>query len=495
MTILAANSPPAKIVLPDILWARQIASVLLFAVVVAAPICFGSTDATITAVWCVALGAVLLIVPLRDAAPRHLAIFLAVTAVTVAGYAFVLHEQTGEPWIAAPDPLWAEAARLLEHPVAGSPAIASHQPWLSLGNTLACLSALICGFALGADRDTARRLLRVIAFSGAALAIYGIAAHALDPTHILWREKLAYRDVLTATFVNRNTAAVYFGSCAIVWFIFFSERIREWRGLNLRWPAILGDFFHRLDGKTTFYFAGLFVCLAAVFMTASRAGTAFSLLGLVVAGIALFRTSLSRSGRTMIGLALLAFIGLTLLQIMGAGVLGRFDLEGLAEGGRVQTYAATLRMIGDHPWFGVGLGNFVWSYPSYRGDDISMWGVWDRAHSTPLELAAELGLPLTLLICLDWLVILALLGRGLFQSQRIPSTTLAAFCTALIAVLHSAMDFSLQVPGFSILVFALVGAGIAQSLRPASRIARPPENSFNRVPDLNSKRLRNAIVG
>jgi hypothetical protein len=35
-----------------------------------------------------------------------------------------------------------------------------------------------------------------------------------------------------------------------------------------------------------------------------------------------------------------------------------------------------------------------------------MWGVWDLAHSTPLELAFDLGLPLAGLIVLAWLIVL-----------------------------------------------------------------------------------------
>jgi O-antigen ligase len=447
--------------LPVAAWARQSAGALLFVAVVVAPLCFGSTDATATALWCIVLGAAVALVPVRDVAPRHLAALLTALAVTLAGYGLVLHEQlASEPWIATPDPLWARAADLLDIPVVASAAVTRHQPLLSIGNTLACLLALICGFTLGADRAFARRLLRIIAFSGAGLAAYGIVSYAIDPTHILWREKVAYRDVLTATFVNRNTAAVYFGSCAVIWFIFLTEVMRERR-----------NFLHRLDGRAAGYFAALFICLAAMFMTASRAGAAFSLLGLAVASAILFRRHVSFRHGTIVGLALAALVGLALLQVMGAGVLGRLDLEGLAEGGRVRTYAATLKMIGDHPWFGVGLGNFAWSFPAYRGDDISIWGVWDRAHSTPLELAAELGLPLAIIVCAEWLFVFALLGRGIWKRQHIPTASLAAFCIALIAVLHSAIDFSVQVPGFSIPVSALLGAGIIRSLRPLTTLS------------------------
>jgi O-antigen ligase len=474
VTALTAHHLPAKAGLPVVAWARQAAGALLLVAVAGAPLCFGSTDTTVRALWCMVLGAAVALVPVKDVAPRHLAVFLTAVAITVAGYGFVLHEQLAqEPWIAPSDPLWAQAADLLDNPVVASAAVTRHQPLLSIGNSLACLLALICGFTLGADRAFARRLLRVIAFSGAAVAAYGVVSYALDPTHILWREKAAYRDVLTATFVNRNTAAVYFGSCAVIWLIFLSEIMREWRGFGPWRPQALGDPSRHLGGRAICYFAGLFICLAALFMTASRAGAAFSLLGLAVASAFLLRRSLSYRSGTIVGLALAAAIGLALLQVMGAGVLGRLNLEGLAEGGRLRTYAATLKMIGDHPWFGVGLGNFAWSYPSYRGDEISIWGVWDRAHSTPLELAAELGLPLAIIICVEWLLVFAVLARGIWGRQHIPTASLAAFCVALIAILHSAIDFSLQDAGFSIPVFALLGAGIIQSLRPRSPFSFP----------------------
>jgi len=36
-------------------------------------------------------------------------------------------------------------------------------------------------------------------------------------------------------------------------------------------------------------------------------------------------------------------------------------------------------------------------------------GVWDRAHSTPLELAAEVGLPLACLVAILWTVAIIVL--------------------------------------------------------------------------------------
>ena len=99
-------------------------------------------------------------------------------------------------------------------------------------------------------------------------------------------------------------------------------------------------------------------------------------------------------------------IALIVLQVLGGNVSGRFDVQGLSDEGRLETYRSTLRMIADHPWFGTGLGTFEWSFPAYRSANVSVWGVWDRAHSTPLELASDLGLPLAGLIVLAWLIVL-----------------------------------------------------------------------------------------
>jgi hypothetical protein len=101
-----------------------------------------------------------------------------------------------------------------------------------------------------------------------------------------------------------------------------------------------------------------------------------------------------------------------------------------------------------------------------------MWGVWDIAHSTPLEIAAELGLPFAAAIVFAWLVALAVLVHGIRIRRRDLVLPLSAFSIALIALIHSTVDFSLQIPGYAIVVFAVVGAGLAQSLRKQSIHAR-----------------------
>jgi O-antigen ligase len=207
----------------------------------------------------------------------------------------------------------------------------------------------------------------------------------------------------------------------------------------------------------------LLLCLAAMLMTNSRAGIVLSLVALIVAFVAFFYRDLPRRGGVAAALVIGGLIALIFLQVLGGNVSGRFDVQGLSDEGRLETYRSTLRMIADHPWFGTGLGTFVWSFPAYRSANVSMWGVWDLAHSTPLELASDLGLPLAGLVGLAWLIVLAVLIRVVRTRRHDRIVPVGALAVAILGLAHSIIDFSLQIPGYAIVVFALVGAGLAQS--------------------------------
>ena len=387
--------------------------------------------------------------------------------VIIVAYGFVLHEQLSDtPWIATPHPIWAQASDALGAPIQPSVSIVRGEAFYALGAPLACLLALILGVLVATDRDDARHALQVMAWSGAAYAIYGIISLLFDPTALLWREKTAYVGSLTATFINRNTAATFFGSCSAVWLLLLLQRIRErlpkgpiiWKKM----PTQIVTDTHR---DILVRFALFFVCLAAMFMTGSRAGVMASLLAMTTAFVVFFRHDLPRGKSLVVAIVAAGCVALILLQFLGGNVGARFEAQGLADEGRIAAYRSTLRMIADRPWFGTGLGTFAWAFPPYRSEAISMYGVWDRAHSTPLELAEEMGIPLAMVVTIGWMVAFGILVHGVRSGRRRAIVPLAAATVSLIALMHSAVDFSLQIPGYAIVVFALLGVGLAQSLQ------------------------------
>lgn len=443
--------------------AGQAPAYLFLATIAIAPLPFGMVDPPAVSLLCIVLGLVLAGAAVRGVDRARLPFFLPIAVIVLAA-GLVLHEQlSSRPWFVRPDPVWLDAFRLLRGTGPASASVARDQAFFALGAPLANLLALMCGIAFGSDRAVARRLIRVVAWSGALYAAFGIVAYLFDPMHVLWSEKFAHQDNLTGTFLNRNTAAVHFGACAILWLLLAADLLVRRATRPIGSPGVLWEAIATAREALSLPLGMLLLCLTAMALTQSRAGIALSLAALALAGVC----SLWRHFRRRRVLAvLLPAVGLPVmaLLLLGNGVNSRFDLEGLSDEGRVQVYRSTLRMIADHPWFGVGLGGFPWIFPRYRLPDLSMWGTWVRAHSTPLELAAELGLPLAVLIAMAWLAALAVLVRGFRRRRRDRMIPLAGLAVSLLALIHSCGDFSLQIPGFAVIVFALMGAGLAQSV-------------------------------
>src|ERR1035437_3518658 len=270
---------------------NRISSLILFATVAAAPFPFGSTAPAAIAFWCIVLGLGVIAASQRGLRREHIPL-LGLALIVILAYAFVLHEQlAARPWIASPHPLWHEAAEALGIPIAPSVSIARNQPFFALGAPLANMLAVICSFIVCIDRDRARQLLLVIAWSGVAYAVYGIAAYLFDPTHTLWREKVLIGR-FTSTFINPNTAAVYFGSCTGLWLLFLLQHLRR--------PLPLDSIYWRmaprllLSEMPILSCIMLLICLAAMLLTYSRAGVVLSFMALVVAFAGFFYRDLRR---------------------------------------------------------------------------------------------------------------------------------------------------------------------------------------------------------
>ncbi|MBR0903876.1 O-antigen ligase [Bradyrhizobium liaoningense] len=339
-----------------------------------------------------------------------------------------------------------------------------------MGAPVANISALLLGLIIGASQRRARTGLRVMAWAGAGYAAYGIFAFVFEPTAVLWREKTAYVGSLTSTFINRNTAATYFGSCSIAWLGLLLESVRGHlpKG-TIRWREVPSQLLSDTPRLLLVRFTMLLLCIAAMFMTGSRGGVLLSLLLLVATFTIYFRRDLPRGKYLLVVVTIASLVALALLEIIGGSVSSRIDLYGLWDKARIATWRSTYEIISNNIWFGTGLGTFAWVFPAYRSSSVSMWGTWDAAHSTPLELAAELGLPLTIIISLAWISALVILARGLGGRRRRSLVSLISFSVSLLALLHSTFDFSLQVAGFSIVVFAFLGIGVSQALQKGDR--------------------------
>ena len=122
-------------------------------------------------------------------------------------------------------PIWRESSAPLGVEL---PAISAVRdlPAIAAGAQIANALALFCGVCLGRSRWSVGLVLETFAWSGLLYAVYGIASLRVAPDHVLWLEKVAYRHVLTTTFINANIAAVYLGACALAWLLLCARSLR-----------------------------------------------------------------------------------------------------------------------------------------------------------------------------------------------------------------------------------------------------------------------------
>jgi O-antigen ligase len=198
---------------------------------------------------------------------------------------------------------------------------------------------------------------------------------------------------------------------------------------------------------------------ATIFLSGSRGGMlAFVLETILFAALAFEK---KRSLRVALGSTALCLSVLALLIFVGKGqVLGR--LGDLAPGIRWDITKDCFRMFTHRPVLGWGLGTFPTIYPRYRSFYTNLF--INEAHNDYAQLLVETGL-LGFGLMLWFLVRLYQFGfptSRRWESQWDAAVPLAALlgCTGIL--LHSFVDFNLQIPANAALFYVLCGVAASR---------------------------------
>ena len=215
----------------------------------------------------------------------------------------------------------------------------------------------------------------------------------------------------------------------------------------LLWSAIAVIALVELGRIGRRWAALLFVALVfAVLLTASRTGL-LSVGLLAVWGLADRR--LAKPTRALLLAAplvyALAWFGmaewakLSAHTFGGAARLAEADISG----SRFGIWRNTLALIRQQPWLGVGFGdfNFAWTLTPFPGRPIAFF---DHTHNLPLQLAVEIGLPLTVAVMA---LLLYALGRaGWLALKAEGDIGLGRRCAVMMVLmigLHSLLEYPL----------------------------------------------------
>jgi O-antigen ligase len=259
---------------------------------------------------------------------------------------------------------------------------------------------------------------------------------------------------------------------------------------------LVASMGHLLSGGKRALVAFCAVLMAStIVLSGSRGGMLSFVLEIVV--FATLTLVQRRNPRVALGVAAVCVLVLVFLVFLGkVQVLGR--LGNLGPDMRLKITKDCLRMFSHRPVLGWGLGTFPTVYPGYRSFYTNLFV--NEAHNDYAQLLVETGL-LGFGLMLWFLI--RLYKYGLPTSRRWEfkwdgAVSLAALlgCTGLL--LHSFVDFNLQIPANAAMFYVLCGLAATRPLaklskRGRSRDAGDEGRGGRRIPVDNGDSLAQSI--
>lgn len=328
----------------------------------------------------------------------------------------------------------------------------------------------------------------VLVASGGLQALLAIYWLAVGAQYQFMFEDIRHGTQAIGTFVNRNHLAgyLYLTLAAGIGLLLGSidtraHAPRRWRDhvVNLLKFALSPRMALRLL---------LLVMVIALVLTRSRMGNTAFFSALVVLGIVVAVTSPALRWK-----ALVLVVSMVVIDVIVVGqwvgldrVLQRIDRTAIAiehqrgeetVESRLDPAWYTWPMVKERPVFGWGGGSYFVAFPPFKSRDMVLYkDYFDHAHNDYAEIAADTGLVGLLLLAT---VVLASLRRAWQllttrgQSTVSKGVAYAAVMAITCLLLHSVVDFNLQIPANALTITALL-ALVWATRREAGAVSRSP---------------------
>ena len=331
---------------------------------------------------------------------------------------------------------------------------------VSLLKSLAYTAAFFLVLAVVNRRARIAMLARVLVYAAVIHAIYAVLMHLSNAEQEYFGTLMTHGSQANGTYANRNHFAGYLEmSLALgigLLIAGLSDRKADtWKRffrLTIEWV---------LSPKMILRLA-LCILVIALTTTHSRMGnTAFFSALLIAGGLGIV---LSRHATRNTVLLLTSLIAIDLF-VVGSW----FGMEKLAQRieatttadvqEREEPAAYAIPLIKDYPVFGSGPGTFYIAFPRYRPGTVTNF--YDYTHNDYAQFAAESGVLGLLLI--GGFVVAALVAALIAQWKRrdplMRGMSFACIMGVTSLLIHSWVDFNLQIPANAVLFMLLLALG------------------------------------
>lgn len=282
------------------------------------------------------------------------------------------------------------------------------------------------------SRQQKMTLVVALVVFGAAVALFAEVQDFTSDGRIYWWLEPAQGGWVYGPYVNHNHYAGLMNMLAMLPLaLVLGRAVRRDKAFLMLFVTVLMFTSVLFSGSRggLFAFAGQLVLLAVIFF--SRGQKKYVLLAVALAA----------------GLALLTMaLGLVALE-------KRFADADQAMGGRVTVWRDSLAAIRQHLWIGTGFGTFAVIYPRFKSTPGTLQ--WREAHNDYLQLLFETGVVGFLLMGWFLLRLVRHVLPLLYARDPDFGITLGASLGCFGILLHSLVDFNMQIPANAMLFFVL----------------------------------------
>ncbi|MFK0205167.1 O-antigen ligase family protein [Agrobacterium sp. NPDC090283] len=412
------------------------------------------------AIYLLLVPAILLFGPPRAGASKALAAACLLLGALIVQ---VLLQSLSLPGIATPNPAWSVAALFTQVAPAATTSLTPADDRLGLLSAALPFGTFITGLVIFDSDERAAKALRWFAMGGGWLALWSIVQFQFFPETLGFIQKRFYLESLTGLFVNRNTAATFFGLILLTLVVLLHKRL-----LAPNWAMVRALVANRLtvpDKQKRLIrsagFASMLTafCFIALMLTGSRAGIMSSFAALLFLILLTVFNPPPRIARNAAPLrdkrrgskrvaAIMLAIAVGLFSLFANRVALRMETR-LEDDLRFCYMPGITRAIADGwPW-GSGLASFAEGYAPYHPAQCGVNTVVTHAHNVYAEGLLTLGIAFPLYVAFFTLAQVAIFIRGARKRKSYRYASHLGLAGLLLVVLHSTLDFSLQIPGFA----------------------------------------------
>lgn len=389
----------------------------------------------------------------------------------------VLLQASSMPGIARPNPAWSIAAMFMQNAPAATISLTPADDRIGLMSAALPFGVFMTGLVIFDSDERAAKTLRWFAIAGGWLALFSIVQFVLFPEALGFIQKRFYLGSLTGLFVNRNTAATFFGLILITLAALLHKSLLapDW----VRVKALVANRLtvpveqKQLIRRAAFLGVLAGFCFIALMLTGSRAGIGSSLAALILLILLIVFNSPARTGRNGASsrrrqrrrAALLIAVAIALFALFANRVALRMEMR-LEDDMRFCYMPGIARVIADNWPQGSGLASFTEIYAPYHVARCGVDAVVTHAHNVYAEGLLTLGAAFPFYLAFFVLIQLVIFIRGALKRRNYRYASHLGLAALLLVLLHSTLDFSLQVPGFAMAYAVFLAPVVTLCLNP-----------------------------